>query len=115
MYVVNASASVWKSPRTSEGAASANCWKTFASFSIRVSALPDVVWSAWASFVPRAISCAQFLEVANFVAPELVVVVVAAEVELVVGDADFFFDPPQTAATRAKSRAETAKSLNPTA
>jgi len=61
-------------------------------------------------------SCAQFLEVANFGAAELVVVVVPAEVELVVvGDADFFFDPPQPAATTVQTIAIVAKSLNPTA
>jgi hypothetical protein len=64
--------------------------------------------------VPRAISCAQFFEVANFGAPELVVVVEDVDVEPVVGDADFFFDPPQPAATTTKTRADTAKSLNPT-
>ena len=79
------------------------------------SALPDVVWSAWASFVPSASSCAQFFEVANFGAPELVVVVEAVEVELVAGDTDFFFDPPQPAATTVQTTAVTAKSLNPTA
>jgi hypothetical protein len=57
-------------------------------------------------------SCAQFFEVAK---PELVVVVVPAEVELVVGGADFFFDPPQPAATTVQTITVTAKSLNPTA
>jgi hypothetical protein len=78
------------------------------------SVLPDVVWSAWASFVPSASSCAQFFEVAKVGVPELVVVVVAdVDVELVVvGEADFFFDPPQPAATNAQTTAATAKSLS---
>jgi hypothetical protein len=80
------------------------------------SVLPDVVWSAWASFVPSASSCAQFFEVAKVGVPELVVVVVVAadvDVELVVcGEADFFFDPPQPAATNAQTTAATAKSLS---
>ena len=81
--------------------------------------LPDVVWSAWASFVPSASSCAQFFEVAKVGVPELVVVVVVVvvaadvDVELVVGgEADFFFDPPQPAATNAQTTAATAKSLS---
>jgi hypothetical protein len=65
--------------------------------------------------VPRAISCAQFFDVANFGAAELGVVVVAAEGDLVVVEADFLFDPPQPAATTAQTIADTAKSLNPTA
>ena len=114
MYALNAAARVWKSPRTSDGAAFAYAWKSFASLESRVSALPDVVWSVCESFVPRAVSCAQFFDVANVGDAELVVVV-ATDVELVVGDADFFFDPPQPAATTTQTTADTAKSLNLTA
>ena len=114
MYVLNAAASVWKSPRTSDGAAFAYAWKSFASLEIRVSAFPDVVWSAWASFVPSASSWAQFFDVANFGVAELVVVATAG-VELVVGDADFLLDPPQPAAITTQTRADATKSLNPTA
>jgi hypothetical protein len=114
-YVVNAAASVWKSPRTSDGAAFAYAWKSFASLERRVSALPDVDWSAWASFVPRASSCAQFFDVAKLGVDAELVVVVAADVELVAGDTDFFFEPPQPAARTTQTRADTAKSLEPTA
>jgi hypothetical protein len=50
-------------------------------------------------------SCAQFFDVANFG---------AADVEVVVGDADFLLDPPQPAATTTHTTADTARSLNPT-
>src|SRR5437588_3321327 len=114
MYVLNALASVWKSPRTSDGAAFAYAWKSFASLEIRVSAFPDVVWSDWASFVPRASSCAQFFDVANFGAAELVVVE-PAEVELDGGDADFLRDPPQPSAITPQTTADAVKCSNPTA
>src|ERR687888_135232 len=93
-------------------AASAYSWKTFASFRSLVSALPEVVWSVWASFVPSAMSCAQFFDVASFGAAELDVVVEPADV---VGDADFLLDPPQPAPTKTHATASTARSLDPTA
>lgn len=121
MYVLNALASVWKSPRTSDGAAFANAWKSLTSLAIRDSALPDVVWSAWANFAPRAMSCAQFFEVANVGAVEGVAAVavdVAAVVgddAVVVGDADFLLDPPQPAAITTQTRASADMSFHPIA
>jgi hypothetical protein len=55
-------------------------------------------------------SCAQFFDVANFgvaAALVVVVVVVGVETEVVVGEADFFFDPPQPATSRTQTTAKT--------
>jgi len=119
MYPLNAVASVWKSPRTSDGAAFAKAWKSLTSLATRVSALPDVAWSAWANFAPSAMSCAQFFELANGAVEGVAAVavdvaaVVVGDAAVVVGDADFLLDPPQPAVTTTKTRASADMSFHP--
>lgn len=96
---MNAVANVWKSPRMSEGAASASACNSFAYVSIAVAGFPDVVVIALAIFAAMSANSLQFFALANPEAePELAVVVadvVAADMVVdIVVEAELFVPPP---------------------
>jgi hypothetical protein len=83
-------------------------------------AFPEVAANACANFAASPRSCAQFFEDANVGAAFVVaapVFVAGATVDVVAAgadEADFFFDPPQPAASTTKAATKTDRSLNRT-